>query len=308
MSQPPFCMLPDPDLFYPARPHREAYEVLRYGIDRDEGFMALCGYAGTGKTMLLRMLLHDLAGTKETAFIVTPAVGPRGLLCLLLKEMGENRVPSDAEPAVLLNKFQDAVLDLARGGRGLLIVVDEAQDLPLETIEQLRLLSNIETERKKLLQILLAGQPELSDLLADPRLCQLTQRIAIEEELKPLSLDETREYTRFRLSRAGRPDLDISKEVAEFLYRHTQGIPRLINKTMDRTMLMAAASGSKEIRLKDAERALVTLPAHGKGHGIRSLGLLHEGRRPPPWLRYIAAGTAAAFIVIGVIFAIFCNG
>ncbi len=261
----PFRMSPDPDFFFPSRAHKQAMDVLNYGISRGEGFMVLSGHAGTGKTMLLRLLLQGLRQDKQVALIVTPAVSPKGLMNLLLEELGVKIPPERSELALLLKDFQEHILALAQTNKGLLIVVDEAQDLPLETLEQLRLLSNIETGKKKLIQILLVGQPEIKNLLADPRLCQLTQRIVINEELTPLDEQETTDYIRFRLSRAGRPDLPVSQSFLAALYKRTRGLPRLINRAMDRALLMAAAAGSKGLERLHLDQALSTLPEPGAG-------------------------------------------
>ena len=265
-TEPPFRLSPDIDFFFPSKAHKQAIEILNYGISRGEGFMVLSGQAGTGKTMLLRLLLKGLGEEKQAAVIVTPAVSPQGLMSLLLEELKIPLKPERGELALLLKDFQEHIITLAQRGKGLLIVVDEAQDLPLETIEQLRLLSNIETGKRKLIQILLVGQPEIKDLLADPRLCQLTQRIVINEALNPLSEDETADYVRFRLSKAGRPDMKIEKGFFSILYKRTQGLPRLINRAMDRALLMAAASGSGELKSIHLKEALTTLPEPGFPH------------------------------------------
>ena len=297
----PFRMSPDPDFFFPSRAHKQAMDVLNYGISRGEGFMVLSGHAGTGKTMILKLLLEGMHQDKQAALIVTPAVSPKGLLSLLLEELGV-KIPSErSELALLLKDFQEHILGLAKTNRGLLIVVDEAQDLPLETVEQLRLLSNIETGKKKLVQILLVGQPEIKNLLADPRLCQLTQRIVINEELSPLDEQETRDYVRFRLSRAGRPDLPISKGFMAALYKRTRGLPRLINRAMDRTLLMAAAAGSRGLNPAHIEQALSTLPEPGiatEARGFRDV----VARFSPG--KNLAFGAAGCLLGIGLCFLI----
>ena len=259
-SEPPFRLLPDLDFFFPSKSHKQALDVLLYGIVRGEGFMVLSGQAGSGKTMLLRLLLRQLPEDKQAAFIVTPAVSPKGLMGLLLEELGVPIARDRSELALMLKDFQQHVLSLAEKNKSLLIIVDEAQDLPIETVEQLRLLSNIETGKKKLIQILLVGQPEIKRLLDDPRLCQLTQRIVINETLSPLNKKETEDYVKFRLSRAGRPDMELPEGFISLLYKNSGGLPRLINRLMDRTLLMAAAAGSKTLSVAYLNEALSTLP------------------------------------------------
>ncbi|RUM87480.1 MAG: hypothetical protein DSZ23_05770 [Thermodesulfatator sp.] len=273
-QEPPFRMSPDPDFFFPSKAHKQVLDILKFGIARGEGFMVVSGHAGSGKTMLLRLVLNDLPRDKQAAVIVTPSVGPKGLMALLLEEMGIKPASERMDLAFLLKDFQEHVIKLAKADKGLLIVVDEAQDLPLETLEQLRLLSNIETGKKKLVQILLVGQLEIKNLLADPRLCQLTQRIVINEVLAPLDSQETIDYVRFRISKAGRADLHISQEFFRALYRRTKGLPRLINRAMDRTLLIAAASGAKTLQSKHLADALSTLPEPGTlvhAHTLKNL-------------------------------------
>ncbi len=273
-SEPPFRLSPDIDFFFPSKAHKQAMDILNYGIRRGEGFMVLSGHAGSGKTMILRLLLKKLGNEKQAAVIVTPAVSPQGLMSLLLEELKIPLKPERYELGLLLKDFQDHIINLANQGKGLLIVVDEAQDLPLETIEQLRLLSNIETGKKKLVQILLVGQPELRTLLADPRLCQLTQRIVINEILSPLGEEETADYVKFRLAKAGRADLKIHKDFFPLLHKRTMGLPRLINRTMDRALLMAAASGSNGLEPVHIQDALTTLPEPGtttQSHNVKRL-------------------------------------
>jgi general secretion pathway protein A len=257
----PFRLSPDPEFFFPSRPHRAALEVLKFAVERGEGFMVLTGCAGTGKTLLLRLLLKELPETKLPAVVVTPAVSPEGLVRLLLDELGISVEETHLEFAVLLKRLQDALIELAASGRELLVIIDESQDLPVETLEQLRLLSNIELDDRKIIQILLMGQSELDHVLAHPGLRQLVQRIVVNETLSPLSLQETGDYITFRLARAGRADLEITGTALRALFEHTGGIPRMINRLMDRALLMAAARGAHGVSREDIAGAAGTLPA-----------------------------------------------
>ncbi len=287
LKEPPFRLSPDPEFFFPARPHLAARQVIGYAIERGEGFMVLTGPAGTGKTLILRLILKDLPDHKVPCLILTPKLDPTGLLRLILEEL---KRPTDGDQGSLLKGFQEVLLEFASKGKELFIVVDEAQNIPLETLEQLRLLSNLETSRKKLLQILLLGQPELERLLKDKRLGQLAQRITIKETLRPLDKKETQEYVNFRLAQAGRADLSLSWLSLWRLYMATNGIPRRINRLMDRALLMASASGSNRIRTQDISSAIKTLPEGGAAYR----GLMVHGAK--------ITSALAAILVAGAIF------
>jgi general secretion pathway protein A len=255
----PFRLSPDPEFFFPSEGHYSARSVLDYTIQGGEGFMALIGEAGTGKTLLLRMLLKNLGEEKIAALILCPSLSPAGLMQLLLSEIGVS-APKSAEAAQLYTLFEQKLLELAHAGHELLIVVDEAQNLPIETMEQLRMLSNIELSSRKLLQILLVGQPALEMLLRDPKLGQLTQRIVVYEHLEPFTLEESLEYVRHRLVKAGREDFGLSKTAGRALFDGTHGIPRLINRLMDRALLFAGADQADRIEISHIRQAGETLP------------------------------------------------
>ncbi len=301
----PFRLSPDPEFFFPAHPHIAALHCLKFAIERGEGFMVLTGSAGTGKTLLLRLLLKELHEEKQPAVIVTPAVSPEGLVRLLLDELRQPVEEASVEFSILLKRFQNALIELAASGRELLVIIDESQDVPVATLEQLRLLSNIELDDRKIIQILLLGQTELDAVLADPRLGQLTQRIVVNETLPPLSREETGDYILFRLARAGRADLEITERAVSTLYEYTGGIPRMINRIMDRALLMAAAQGVQKVRRQDVVEAGKTLPRPAD-----LSGLSYGKASSPAWtvmksslLRKIVgyALPAAAMVLAGII-------
>ncbi len=260
LSDNPFLLSPDPFYYFPASPHEAARNVLKYGIERGEGFMVLSGPAGTGKTLLLRTLLENLHPDKQTAVVLTPSINPEQLLHMLLRELGCSRMERSSSMPDLFQLFQECLLEQACRGKEIVIVVDEAQLMPLDTLEGLRLLSNLETNNRKLIQIILSGQPELEEILQDPRLGQLTQRITVIERLRPLTLRETSQYVTYRLAKAGRPDLTPSYWALRLLHRRSKGIPRLINRLMDRSLLMAASHNLQTIGLKHVWAASSTLP------------------------------------------------
>ncbi|OAG28616.1 ExeA family protein [Thermodesulfatator autotrophicus] len=262
----PFRLTPDTSYFFPSYKHQGTLEVLRYALARGEGFLILTGEPGTGKTLILRLLVESLPKDKETAFILSPTLNPKELLEAILEDLDIETSASETKEQ-LLRKFKDHLLDLAKKGKTLVLIVDEAQNLPIESLEELRLLSNLETEKKKLIQILLVGQPGLKDKLKSPELSQLLQRISVWEKLEPLSPSEVVEYINFRWHKAGGIGLNLDKRAYKLLYRESQGIPRLINKIMDRAVLVAAAENKKKIDENLLKDALNTLDPYDKKNG-----------------------------------------
>ncbi len=240
----PFRMTPDTDYFYPSSSHRAALEAIKYGLLRQEGFLVLTGEPGMGKTLLIRLLLRELPPQVVTAMVLTPTLGPKELLEALLEDL---EIGAQGSKEFLLKTFRNYLFRLAEEGRILLLIIDEAQNLPSESLEELRLLSNFETEKGKLIQILLSGQPLLEEKLRSPELFQLAQRITVWEHLAPFGPQETLDYVRFRLARAGMSGLVFDERVAKELHRLTGGIPRVINKLMDRALLVAFARGTQKI-------------------------------------------------------------
>ncbi len=260
--------------------------------------MALIGEAGTGKTLLLRMLLQNLGEAKIPAVILCPSLSPAGLMQLLLRELGVS-VPQSAETAQLYTLFEQKLLELANADHELLIVVDEAQNLPVETMEQLRMLSNIELSSRKLLQILLVGQPALEGLLRDPKLGQLTQRIVVYEHLEPFTLEESLEYVRHRLVKAGREDLELSKVAGRALFEDTHGIPRLINRLMDRALLFAGAGQDDRVELSHIRQAGETLPRDTLKKPSKTYRRIH-GSLLRTWRALVMAAVMSIFIYMNL--------
>jgi len=251
----PFRLTPDTKYFFPSEPHQRVFEVLRYGLNRGEGFLVLTGEPGAGKTLLLRLLLNEEDPSRELALLFSPTLKPEELLVAILEDLGIE-LSGKENKEYLLRLFYDHLLKLAQEGKTLLLVIDEAQNLPLESLEELRLLSNFETEQKKLIQILLTGQPSLDEKLRSPALAQLLQRITIWERLEPLSLEETLNYIQFRWHRAGGANLWLDKGALRLLYKVSKGLPRQINKIMDRAVLFAAAEGKESLSKKVIREAI----------------------------------------------------
>lgn len=220
--------------------------------------MVLTGKAGLGKTLLLRKLLEDFSEQKTPILVISPAVDPIGLLQLLLGELGIT-VPADTTLAGLLQVFQNHLLSMAEKQEELFIIIDEAQNMPIETLEQLRMLSNLETGKKKLMQILLVGQSELDDVLTHPSLGQLVQRIVVHEKLTPLDREQIAHYVSYRLGKAGRADIFLSKSGCKLLKKSSNGIPRLINRIMDRTLLLASVEKNTVLNKSHVMAAIRTM-------------------------------------------------
>jgi general secretion pathway protein A len=238
----PFRMTPDRDFFYASGKHSSLAETIKFGINQGDGFIIALGEVGTGKTMLIRQLIGELGEQFKTAFLVSPQLTPRQLLLAILSDVGfKNKDLMRLSLHSLLQLLNRYLFKLAKLDRRLLIIIDEAQDLPDESIEQLRLLSNFETDKHKWLQIILVGQPELKEKLAKKHLRQLLQRVTVMETLYPLSKKEMLLYVHFRLAKAGRGDLRLNVRAGECLWRFTGGVPRLVNKVMARALLVAYA-------------------------------------------------------------------
>jgi general secretion pathway protein A len=258
LNEEPFRMTPDRDYFFPSAQHTSISEVVHYGLEQGEGFLVIIGEVGTGKTMLLRLLTARLSEKFTTALLISPNLTPKQLLLAILHDI--NVETSGQESTVsLLHTLNDYLSELYSKGKKLVLIVDEAQNLPVESIEQLRILSNFETDKDKLLQIVLVGQPELKDIINSNELRQLKQRITIAEHLEPLTLPEMADYIAFRLNKSGRGDLRLNNGSNKTVFRYTGGTPRLINKLMGRALLIAYADRKQSIDKKVIQYAAKSL-------------------------------------------------
>jgi len=250
LTQQPFEMTPDPSFLYMGEAHREGLATLVYGVRSGKGFVLLTGEVGTGKTTLLHALLGQLDPSTPSAFIFNPRLEPLDFFRVLCSELGmEVDCRTKAEYLLVLNRF--LIEQLEKGVPTPLLIVDEAQNLSPEMLEEVRLLSNLETPTSKLIQIMLVGQPELADLLNRSELRQLRQRIALRHDLRPFDMNETAQYINGRLSRAGHTGKAIFKRSAlRKVYQVTGGIPRLINSVCDSALLLGF---SRDQRLLGAD-------------------------------------------------------
>jgi len=251
----PFSITPDPRFLYFSPTHLDALQHLRYGVEQKKGFIVLTGEVGCGKTTLCRRLLSELDPERyDTALILNPRLSEAQLLKTILTELGE-KDPGRTR-VEMTQKLNRILLDRVETGRDIVLIVDESQNLSFETIEHLRLLSNLETDTQKLLQIILIGQPELQDMLRQERLRQLRQRVQVFYDIKPLNAEETAAYIRHRISMAGnggRPNF--SSRACSSIFRTSKGIPRNINKLCDKALLSAFARNADAVTWWDARRA-----------------------------------------------------
>lgn len=273
----PFSLTPDPKYFFASGCHAEARDLLRYGVREREGFMCFVGGAGTGKTTLLRTVLDGFGDNVVTALVLNPFLSEEDLLRLILIDFGvatrdefateQGRRQSKQE---LIDRLNDHLMALSLQGRIAVLVIDEAQNLPMPVMEQIRLLSNLETSKSKLLQIVLAGQLGLREMLTAPELSQLAQRVSVRYTLQPLSVDEIGRYIDHRLRIAGSDgSISFERSAIERIHRYSEGVPRLVNLLADRTLLAGYAQRTSVLDADTVERAAETLD------------LTHPGATPP---------------------------
>ena len=235
----PFTITPNPHFVFLSSIHREAYARLLYGVDSHAGFIALTGEVGTGKTTMLRTLLTQLDPEKyKSALIFNPCISAEQLLAGICREYGVETVEKNRSGYIeALNSF---LIEENSAGRTVVLVIDEAQNLEPEVLEQVRLISNLETETDKLIQIILAGQPELNEILQRHDLRQLNQRITVRCRLTSMSLDDTIEYIKHRIKISGNRIPNIfSRGAIRRIYKFSRGTPRLINVVCEQALVMA---------------------------------------------------------------------
>jgi len=257
LREEPFRLSPDPAYFFPSMIHNNGLLSLNYSTEHAEGFCLLTGEPGTGKTTLLNVFIRNWQEKAAIAMVLTPRLSPEEFLVAVLEDFGVHCPRTNKND--IIKTFREFLVSETGRGRAVIILVDEAQNLPDETLEELRLLSNLETDRGKLLHIVLIGQPELLRRLRSPALRQLDQRIVTRVHLSPLEIEELREYISFRLARAGRGHVRFTEPAIRTIYRYSRGIPRLINTITTRTLMSAYLEESGEIRpnhVKYAARSL----------------------------------------------------
>lgn len=260
----PFGITPDTSYTYLSRGHQEALNTLLLAIESGEGFIKVTGEVGTGKTLLCRRLMNALTNEVQLAYLPNPYMGPQTLMLALAEELGLGQEIATDEYHVL-KAINQALLQFAEAERQVIVLIDEAQAMPVETLEALRLLSNMETEKRKLLQIILMGQPELDIKLADQSVRQLRQRIAFNYHLPTLSSEETASYLEHRLRVAGYRSTPIFEQKAvRAMHQSSRGTPRLLNILAHKSLLAAFGEASKQVSVRHVRLAARDTPGSSR--------------------------------------------
>jgi general secretion pathway protein A len=282
LSEKPFAITPDPRYLYLSERHAEALAHLLYGINESGGFIQLTGEVGTGKTTVVRTLLSRVPHHADVAVILNPRVTPVEFLLTICEELGLPIEEADRDSVKqMIDALNRRLLSAHAEGRRIIVIVDEAQNLSAETLEQVRLLTNLETPTQKLLQIILIGQPELRELLDRNELRQLAQRITGRYHLQPLSRDETQGYVRHRLRVAGASGEIFTPGALREVHRLAAGVPRVINVSCDRALLGAYTQETRKVT------AALVRQAAGEVYGRRFM---------PQWIGW----AASALLLIGI--------
>ena len=290
LNEAPFSITPDPAFVFLSAAHRDALAHLLYGVGQggSGGFVQLTGEVGTGKTTLCRCLLEQVPADARVALVLNPLMTPRELLATICEELGIHTIGISDSNKALVDALNAYLLVQHAQGRRVVVVIDEAQNLSPEALEQVRLLTNLETSKDKLLQVVLLGQPELRQMLQRQSLRQLAQRITARYHLAPLSRDESREYVRHRMKVAGAPRNPFRRAALRALYQRSGGIPRLINIIADRSLAAAYASEKAYVTERMVNRAAQEVrPSEARVQSIQWPG--------------VAAAAAALLLVLALV-------
>ena len=290
----PFALSPDPDYLYPSRVHREALDYLRYGLESHAGFVVITGEIGSGKTTLLQTLLRGLDSQTTVGRIVNTMLEPRELLETIMIDFGLD--PTGKSKPLILRDLAQYLVDQRLAGRMVLLVIDEAQNLSLGALEELRMLSNLETEKSKLLQIVLVGQPNLREKLNAPELEQLRQRITVSYHLMPLDADETANYINHRLRRAatGAP-MEFPRDATNAIHGRSRGVPRIVNVICDAALVFGYAEERRGVDLPLVQEVLGELEVTGVLPPVGATNMTESAPTPmPPSARASRSAVSAA--------------
>lgn len=255
----PFGITPDPDFFYPSKSHMEAFESIRYLIQKGEGFMLVTGSPGTGKTTLIRKVLRNIKEENILPIVIyNSSLTPQELLRGIIEKTEDRSIDlSRFQSKLSMVEFLSEYLKNKKlSGYKNLLIIDEAQDMPEETLTEIKHLSNIETEKEKLLQIILFAQPYFEDLLLKPMYSQINQRISLKVRLYPLTKEEVSEYINYRLKMAVEAPVYFKKSAIRRIYKASKGIPRVINLICSRALMVGYIKNSYKIKKSYVKIAL----------------------------------------------------
>jgi general secretion pathway protein A len=247
LKENPFGVTPDPRFFFSSKSHQDALAYLRYTLGERKGFAVVTGEVGVGKTTVVKRFVETLNGGVDLAVVLNPKLSFKQLLATIARELGLGGVKGKNKADLLLD-LKDFLVEARRRDRSVVLIVDEAQNLPTSSLEEIRMLSNLELETSKLLQIAFVGQPELSDTLNLKSLRQLRQRIPGICTISPLSKEDVEQYVRTRLQKAGSEGApEFSQDAFEEIFRYSGGIPRLINFVCDRSLLLGFVEETRSV-------------------------------------------------------------
>ena len=271
----PFELVPDPDFFFQSSTHKKAITYLDYGIKEKAGFILLTGEIGSGKTTIIRNLIKYLGSSIKLSRVNNTMVSSEQLISVINEDFG---LEIDGKTKTrLLSELNEFLIEQYSRKIQPILLIDEAQNLSVDLLEEIRLLSNLETDRAKLLQIILVGQPELKKTLMLSELIQLRQRISINYHISPLSIDETGEYIKHRLTIAGNPDaIKLDDDVLHIIYQFSRGIPRLINILCDYVLLAAFVEGVSEVTVEVVREVAMDLEAHDYWNEGHDAGIIQQ--------------------------------
>ena len=255
LKEKPFNVTSDPNFLFLSRVHKEAFSHLLYGIKERKGFLEITGEIGAGKTTLCRALLNQLDRSTKSAFIFNSTLPELQLFEAVLEDYG--LIVERKTKSAMIRQLNNFLINELSVGNNVILIIDEAQNLKLSMLEEIRMLSNLETEKEKLFQIILVGQPELRNKLNSPSLTQLRQRIAIRFHITPLEKDEIDKYIYHRLAVAGSTgQINFAEGAIEAIYKYSGGIPRLINMVCDKALLAAYVMGARDVTLGMVEKSI----------------------------------------------------
>ena len=272
LEKEPFHITPDPEFLFLSPMHKEALAVLIYGVQQRKGFIAIIGEVGLGKTTIIRSYLEQAdKQALKAIYILNPDVSFGGLLQAIYREQ-EIVVPETADVSELVDRLHLLLIDEYKQGRTVVLIIDEAQNMPIETLENLRMLSNLETSKDKLIQIVLVGQPEFEEKLNLKELRQLNQRIIMRAHIQPISRRESVAYIQHRLSKAGRKDIDIfSKSALRLIIRHARGIPRILSVLCGNALVTGVGYQEKQITARTAREVIADFEGTKKMNPLKWL-------------------------------------